>query len=293
MAKFDGSAYGEPHFLVIGLDLQYRRHGNEFVHIGNVLVEGESIALHLLQGAFVKEIGVGFYIHQGGGRRNLSVQVEELVTAQTLALLLGLGVGEGDPNFSDLVGGEVLGDVIDMGSQESNIAEVFGDRGLGARPHAVAFDVHAHVIDIGVEAGQTHGIIAFSAGQLYHDGVVVAEKGMPVSFRFLGILKIERVRELVVLGKFDEFGFAHGLQRYCDLAICPKNINFVLCRQYLTNWASDGRQTCMFVGICRCQRAPRATIHRRFILTRRNSNPFGWAVLWDRWRREDRRTARF
>jgi hypothetical protein len=51
-------------------------------------------------------------------------------------------------------------------------------------------------------------------------------------------LKIERVRKLVVLGKFDEFGFAHGVQRYCDLAICPKNINFVRCRQYLTKWAS-------------------------------------------------------
>ncbi len=139
---------------------------------------------------------------------------------------MGLWVSEGDPNFGDLVGGEILGDVIDMGSQESNIAEVFGNRSLGARPHAVAFDVHAHVIDIGVEAGQTHGIIAFSAGQLYHNGIVVAEKGVPVSFRFLGILKIERVRKLVVLGKFDEFGFAHGAQRYCDLAICPKNINF-------------------------------------------------------------------
>ena len=54
LTKFDGSAYGEPHLLVIGLDLQYRRHGNELVHIGDVLVEGESIALHLLQGAFVK-----------------------------------------------------------------------------------------------------------------------------------------------------------------------------------------------------------------------------------------------
>jgi hypothetical protein len=140
LTKFDGSAYGEPHFLVIGLDLQNRRHGNELVHIGDVLVEGESIALHLLEGAFVKEIGVGFYVHQGGGRRNLSVQVQELITAQPFALLLGLGVGEGDPNFGDLVWGEVLGDVIDMGSQESNIAEVFGDCGLGARPHAVAFD---------------------------------------------------------------------------------------------------------------------------------------------------------
>jgi hypothetical protein len=31
-----------------------------------------------------------------------------------------------------------------------------------------------------------------------------------VSFRFLGILEIERVLKLVVLRKFDEFGFAHG-----------------------------------------------------------------------------------
>ena len=73
LTKFDGSAYGQPHFLVIGLDLQYRRHRDELVHIGDVLVEGESIALHLLQGAFVKEIGVGFYVHQCGGWRNLAV----------------------------------------------------------------------------------------------------------------------------------------------------------------------------------------------------------------------------
>ena len=73
LTKFDGSAYGEPHPLVIGLDLQYLGHGNELVHIGDVLVEGESIALHLLEGAFVKEIGIGFYVHQGGGRRNLSI----------------------------------------------------------------------------------------------------------------------------------------------------------------------------------------------------------------------------
>ena len=198
--------------------------------------------MYLLEGAFVKEIGIGFYVHQGGGRCNLSVQVEELVAAEAFARFVGLGVGEGDPDLVDFVGREILCDVIDMGSQESNIVEVFGDRGFGPRPHAVAFDIHADVVDVGVEAGQSHGIIAFAAGELNHDGVVVAEKGVPVSFRFLGILKIERVRKLVVLGKFDEFGFAHGVQRYCDLAICRKNINFVLCRQFLKNRGSVGWQ---------------------------------------------------
>jgi hypothetical protein len=52
-----------------------------------------------------------------------------------------------------------------------------------------------------------------------------------VSFRFFSILDVERIREIVVFREFDEFGFAHnGVQRYCDLAIWGKNINFVLCR---------------------------------------------------------------
>ena len=155
---------------------------------------------------------------------------------------MGLGVGEGDPDLADFVGREILGDVVDMGSQESNIVEVFGDRGFGTRPHAVAFDVHADVVDVGVEAGQSHGIIAFAAGELNHDGVVVAKDGLPISFGGFGILDVVRVGEGGILREFDEFGFAHGVQRYCDLAICRKNINFVLCRQFLKNRGSVGWQ---------------------------------------------------
>ncbi len=155
---------------------------------------------------------------------------------------MGLGVGEGDPNFMDFVGREILGDVIDLGSQESNIVKLLGDRGFGTRPHAVAFDIHADVVDVGVEAGQSHGIIAFAAGELNHDGVVVAKDGLPVSFGGFGILDVVRVGEGGILREFDEFGFAHGVQRYCDLAICRKNINFVLCRQFLKNRGSVGWQ---------------------------------------------------
>ncbi len=202
------------------------------VHVGYVLQQGELIALYLLEGAFVKEIGIGFYVHQGGGRCNLSVQIEELIAAEAFSRFVGLGVGEGDPDFVDLVGREILGDVIDMGSQESNIVEVFGDRGFGTRPHAVAFDIQTNVVDVGVEPGQSHGIIAFAAGELNHDGVVVAKDGLPVSFGCFGILDVVSVWEGGILREFDEFGFAFGAQRYCDLAICRKNINFVLCRQF-------------------------------------------------------------
>jgi hypothetical protein len=63
---------------------------------------------------------------------------------------------------------------------------------------------------------------------------------LPISFGCFGILDVVRVWEGGILREFDEFGFAHGAQRYSDLAICRKNINFVLCRQYMTNWVSDG-----------------------------------------------------
>jgi hypothetical protein len=55
-------------------------------------------------------------------------------------------------------------------------------------------------------------------------------------------LDVVRVGEGGILREFDEFGFAHGVQRYCDLAICCKNINFVLCRQFLKNRGSVGWQ---------------------------------------------------
>ena len=224
------------------MDLQYGRHGHKLIHVGDVLQQGELIALYLLEGAFVKEIGIGFYVHQCCCRCNLSVQIEELIAAEAFASFVGLGVGEGDPDLVDFVGREILCDVIDMGSQESNIVEVFGDRGFGTRPHAVALDIHANVVDVGVEAGQSHGIIAFAAGELNHDGVVVAKDGLPVSFGGFGILDVVRVGEGGILREFDEFGFAHGVQRYCDLAICRKNINFVLCRQFLKNRGSVGWQ---------------------------------------------------
>ena len=204
------------------MNLQYGRHGHKLVYVGDVLQQGKLIALYLLKGAFVKEIRIGFYVHQGGCRCNLSVQIEELIAAEAFARFVGLGVGESNPDLVDLVGREILGDVIDMGSQESNIIEVFGDRSFGTRPHAVAFDVHANVVDVGVDPGQSHGIIAFAAGEFNHYGVVVAEDGLPVSFGGFGILDVVRVWEGGILREFDEFGFAHGVERYCDLAICRK-----------------------------------------------------------------------
>jgi hypothetical protein len=35
-------------------------------------------------------------------------------------------------------------------------------------------------------------------------------------------LDVVRIWEGGILREFDEFGFAHGAQRYCDLAICRK-----------------------------------------------------------------------
>jgi hypothetical protein len=153
---------------------------------------------------------------------------------------VGLGVSERDPNLVNFVRCEIFGDVVDMGSQESNIVQVLGNGSLGTRPHAVAFDVYADVVDIGVKTCEAHCIVAFTAGELNYYGVLIAKDGMPVSFGCFSILDIESVGEGSVLRKFDEFGFAHDAQRYCDLAICCKNINFVLCRQFLKNRGSIG-----------------------------------------------------
>jgi hypothetical protein len=40
-----------------------------------------------------------------------------------------------------------------------------------------------------------------------------------LAFGLFGVLEVERVGKSVVFGEFDEFGFAHGLRRYCDLGI--------------------------------------------------------------------------
>lgn len=77
---------------------------------------------------------------------------------------MGLRVGEGDPYFRYLIGGEKIGYVIDVGSQETHIAQVFGDGGFGAGPHAIAFDINPDIIYVGIDSCKSDGVIAFSAG---------------------------------------------------------------------------------------------------------------------------------
>ena len=106
---------------------------------------------------------------------------------------MGLGVGEGDPDLVDFILCEIIGDVIDVCPQESNIAQRILQRRFCTGIHAVVFDIDANVVDVGVEAGQPNGVIAFSAGKFNHDGVVVAENLVPIAFYFLGVCDIEGI----------------------------------------------------------------------------------------------------
>lgn len=72
---------------------------------------------------------------------------------------------------------------------------------------------------MGIGSREANGIISFSAGEFNDDGIVISKDGAPLAFGLFGVLEVESVGKSVVFGEFDEFGFAHGLRRYCDLGI--------------------------------------------------------------------------
>lgn len=106
---------------------------------------------------------------------------------------MGLGIGERNPNFLHFVFCEIVRDVIDVRSQKTNIGKVFDECRFGPCPHAVALDINADVVNLGIESRQTQGIIAFAAGEFNDDGMVVAKKFVPMSFHFCRIFDVVRV----------------------------------------------------------------------------------------------------
>lgn len=154
---------------------------------------------------------------------DLSVQIQKLVATQSFPGFVGLGIGKGYPNFRNFFWGKKFSDVVDVRAQEANILQIAIECGFGTGPHAIALNVHADVVDFGVHASKSHGIIAFSTGQFCNNGVVIAKNLRPTSF-VTGIFNVKGVGEVAILLKFDEFGFAH---RVAKVQIPPRTMHVI------------------------------------------------------------------
>jgi len=94
-----------------------------------------------------------------------------------------------------------------MGAEEGGIVDVFFQALFCADVEAIAFDVDAEKIAVGVHPGEGDRVFPLSAGELEGEGVAVFEKSGPLAGHPFGIL--EDVGEGFDRFEADEFLLAH------------------------------------------------------------------------------------
>ena len=119
-----------------------------------------------------------------------------------------LGVGEGEPDLGHFTGLEIGGKTIDLGTEEGGVGKVFPQTCLCADVDAIAFQVYAQKIPLGVHPGQSDGVFSFTAGQLQGEGTVIFEEFRPFSRHAFRVL--EDVGEGEDRRETDQFFLAHG-----------------------------------------------------------------------------------
>jgi hypothetical protein len=83
------------------------------------------------------------------------------------------GIREGQPDLGYFVPGKIIGQFVDVGSEEGGVGDVVFQALLSPDVEAIAFEVDAEKIAVGVHLGEADGIFTLSAGELKGEGMVV------------------------------------------------------------------------------------------------------------------------
>ena len=219
-------AFLKPALLIESPDVQdvgeIRIHArNELaVNILRILEDGESCLHPPFLGQCIEQGAVTLDVHDAAGHHESSVPFEEDLRSDALGplLILGLGIGESEPDLADLTRGKEVMDEFNLGAEESHIGQPLFVAGLCTPPKAVALDVHTDEVPLWMAARQAHGVFALATAQLERDGVVVP-KNFRVPLALVGVLgalhrflevRFEDVIHLGVFLPFPKFAFAHN-----------------------------------------------------------------------------------
>ena len=174
--------------------------------------------LHHVGSVGEKEVGVGLQVDDAAVDEKLAVTLHEIRRRETLAGILHLRVGEGEPDLLHLVLGEESLDDLDVGAEESHILQSFVDGLGGPCPHAGSFDVDADEVDVGVALGKFHSVFPFAAAELQHNGILVVEILLvPMTLHIKGNMFHYRIRVLehvligIHIGELRQLAFSHAL----------------------------------------------------------------------------------
>ena len=157
------------------------------------------------------------------GHHETAVPLEEHLGRDALCpfLVLGLGIGEGQPDLVDFTGRKEVVDELNLGAQEGHVVQALLHARLGTAPETVSLDVHTDEVPLGVPAGEAHGVFPLAATEFQCDGMLVSEDAAgplaPVQARTVhdGLdVRLEHVGKSRILLPLPELVFAHDGRNY-------------------------------------------------------------------------------
>ena len=172
--------------------------------------------LYHVGGVGEEEVGVGLQVDEASVDEELAIAIQEIGAGESLAGVLHLGVGEGEPYLLHLARSEKTFYNLDVGAQKGHVLQSLFGCLCGSRPHASSFDVDTNEVDVRIELGQFYGIFSLATAQLQDDGVLVMEiLLMPVTLHIkrnmlhyrIGVL--EHVLISLHVGEFRQLAFSH------------------------------------------------------------------------------------
>ena len=222
----DGNPLFQEHLFVEGL--HFHDFGGDAgvsgaVEVGRTGQGFKTVKLYYGLRILVEEAAVGGQVDGAALFQELAVAFQKDRGGEAAVFAFGLGVGEGQPYFRDLVRSEEGRDEFDPGAEERHIGQLFFGGGLCPAPKPCALDVHADIVLVGIAAGEFEGVLPFSASELQHyrgparsEPVpfhrVVAQTLVAVGDDLLRTW-LKQAGERLVLGEFAEFTVSHCVCR--------------------------------------------------------------------------------
>lgn len=138
----------------------------------------------------------------------LAVAGEHKSANESLAGLLHLRVGEGNPYLTDLTWRKKLLNELDARPEESHILESLLQSLCSTSMHARALDVNSNIIDARVSASQSYSIFSATTAELYDNRVAIAKPLIPLATHLETVLlhRLETgLEDMAILRHIGEF----------------------------------------------------------------------------------------
>ena len=150
-------------------------------------------------------------MNAAGASQNLSIAAQKTRRGEAALPLtaFGMRLWKGNPNFFHFAGRKVIAEPLDQTLHESDVLQVRRERGLGALPNAITFDINADEIALWKSLRQADRISAAAACEFQGEGMIVFKVfGLPFSLHRKRVMK--HIRQEGKLGVTLEFLASHA-----------------------------------------------------------------------------------